>query len=98
MSQHTPGPFDAVQCSADHRDTWSVVAGMTTIAKCAIPGKLGALRNRENAMLLAAAPDTAHAAKDFLRWFRTFVGEPTYNDIRCDELDALRAALAKAGV
>lgn len=35
------------------------------------------------------------AARDFLRWFRVFVGTAAYNEIRADELDALVAVLTK---
>lgn len=36
------------------------------------------------------------AMKGFDTWFRTFIGEETYNEINCPEMDAFRDALAKA--
>jgi hypothetical protein len=35
----------------------------------------------------------AHGARDFLQWFRTFIGKDTYADIDCDELRDLLASL-----
>lgn len=46
--------------------------------------------------LLAAAPDLANSAAAFLKWFRVFIGDKAYNEIRADELDDLRAALSRA--
>jgi hypothetical protein len=51
-----------------------------------------------NARLIAAAPEVAEAAAEFLTWFETFIGKPTMSDIECFELTNLRAALAKAGL
>ena len=42
--------------------------------------------------------ELARASVDFLHWFRVFVGESAYNEIRSDEFDAFCAAINKSGV
>ena len=84
MRGHTPGPW-----------TWD---GRYTVCIPHAKGETCFRSNPEDARLIVAAPDLACSADAFLRWFRVFIGDATYNEIRADELDALRAALAKAGV
>ncbi len=70
----------------------------TAIAK--VGGAYGVAHERRqaDARLIAAAPELAASGAAFLQWFRAFIGDAAYNEIRADELDSLRAALAKAGV
>lgn len=53
-------------------------------------------KSLETAHLLAAAPDLLRASFGFIGWFKVFIGEKAYNEIRSDELDKLGAAIAKA--
>lgn len=49
-----------------------------------------------NARLIAAAPELLRHSEQFLSWFRVFIGEEAFAEIRCDELDNLRDAIKAA--
>lgn len=98
MSKYTPGPWTAIQCSSDPKDTWSVAAGEnSTLAKVNMPGNLGAFRNRANAQLMATAPNLVQTLlgvrTDLLRTdFRSEADRAAYM------IDYIERALVKAGV
>jgi hypothetical protein len=46
-----------------------------------------------NIQTLHAYMRCAHSARDFLHWFRDFVGEDTFAEIRCDELRELQECI-----
>jgi hypothetical protein len=103
---HTPAPWTIRRRTGEDRlDQVIEFAGSDTHTACAVAvifpedDHSEAIRMADaNARLIHAAPDLATSAADFLAWFKTFVGRDCYAEINCEELTALRAALAKAGV
>jgi hypothetical protein len=101
--EFTPGPWcvaplDGVYHGDDAKTKyhavkkyWPMPGAYERIADCS-----DSANPVENARLIAAAPDLLAASADFLQWFETFIGKPTFSDIECSELTALRAAISKA--
>lgn len=50
----------------------------------------------DRARLIAASPALLQSAESFLAWFRVFIGEEAFAEIRCDELDNLQDAIKAA--
>ena len=80
-------------------DRWHIVKLPDTDAIVAIKDENGlevATCIAEDAPVMAAAPDLAESAADFLAWFEIFLGHDAANEVNCSEIIALRAAIAKA--
>jgi hypothetical protein len=94
---YTPGPWDFYAGVVMPDGECYTAADGTTVFRGPREPIAQLVKNPADGRLIEAAPDLAEAAAGFLKWFQGFLG-PDYAEVNCRELDALKAALAKAGV